>query len=150
LAALPPYRAVLLAFDNTVGEVLGSPPASKTVAVAKPLSEAIRMLDDELLRLGDAYPPFAVDVKNLVAATSAFKRDLDSIGAVAGLARRARSLRCGVANGEVAILADRRKPTRYDRVDAGGGREVGGVGRGEGVALFIVGAAPRSIERTRC
>ncbi len=56
LAALPPYRASLFAFDNTVGEVLGSPPASKAVAIAKPLSEAIAMLDDKLLRLGDAYP----------------------------------------------------------------------------------------------
>jgi hypothetical protein len=34
LAALPPYRAALLAFDNAVGEVLGSPPASKAVAIA--------------------------------------------------------------------------------------------------------------------
>jgi hypothetical protein len=34
LAALPPYRAALFAFDNTVGEVLGSPRANKSVAIA--------------------------------------------------------------------------------------------------------------------
>jgi hypothetical protein len=82
LTALPPYRAALFAFDNTVGEVLGARPASKAVAIAKPLSEAITVLNDELLRLGDAYPPAAADIKNLVAATAAFKRDLNSIGAV--------------------------------------------------------------------
>lgn len=82
LADLPPYRAALFAFDNTVGEVLGSPPASKAVSIAKPLSEAISMLDDKLLRLGDAYPSAAADIKNLVAATAVFKRDLDSMGAV--------------------------------------------------------------------
>jgi len=82
LAALPPYRVALFAFDNTVGEVLGSPPASKALAIAKPLSEAITMLDDKLLPLGDAYPPAAADIKNLVAATAAFKGDLDSVGAV--------------------------------------------------------------------
>src|SRR5450755_2604666 len=82
LAALPRYRAALFAFDNTVGEVLGSPPASKALAIAKPFSEAITMLDDKLSRLGDAYPPAAVDIKKLVADTAAFKRDLDSIGAV--------------------------------------------------------------------
>ena len=49
LAALPRYRAALFTFDNTVGEVLGSQSASKAVVIAKPLSEAIAMLDGKLL-----------------------------------------------------------------------------------------------------
>lgn len=93
LAALPPYRAALFAFDNTVGEVLGSSPASRALAIAKPLSEAITPLDDKLLRLGDDYQPAAADIKNLVAATAAFKRDLDSIGAVAARAWAQKDMR---------------------------------------------------------
>ena len=79
LAALPPYGTALFTFDNTVGEVLPRP--AKAVAIAKPVSEAITMLDGKLLRLGDAYPPAAADIKNLVTATAGFKRDLDSIRA---------------------------------------------------------------------
>ena len=82
LAALPAYRAALFAFDNTAGEVLGSPASSKAVAIAKPLAAAIVMLDGKLERVGDSYPPAAADIKILVATTAAFTRDLDSVRAV--------------------------------------------------------------------
>ena len=81
VAALPPYRADLFAFDNTVGEVLGSRSASKAVAIAQPLSEAITKLNDKLSQLSKAYLPAAATLKHLVTATAAFKRDLGSIGA---------------------------------------------------------------------
>jgi hypothetical protein len=89
LAALPPYRAALFAFDNTVGQVLGSSPSNKSVAIAKPLTRAITMLDDKLLRPGENYRPAVADIKNLVAATTAFKHDLDSISAVTARSARA-------------------------------------------------------------
>lgn len=81
VAALPPYRAALFAFDNTVGEVLGSRSASKAVAISQPLREAITKLNDKLSQLSKAYLPAAANLKHLVMATAAFKRDLGSMSA---------------------------------------------------------------------
>ena len=81
VAALPPYRAALFAFDNTVGEVLGSRSRSKAAAISQPLSDAITKLNDKLSQLSKAYLPAAANLNDLVTATAAFRRDVGSIRA---------------------------------------------------------------------